>query len=67
MKVNLRMFYITSGQAFPIHPLDLTIVSNATFIPSIGANAVTTTVCVGAWQSGTSPYPGIDLVLGANF
>lgn len=55
-----------SGQAFPMHPLDLAITSNASWLPTPSLN-ITTFLCVGAYQGGASPYPDIDIVLGDNF
>ncbi|EKM58859.1 uncharacterized protein PHACADRAFT_86559, partial [Phanerochaete carnosa HHB-10118-sp] len=54
------------GQAFPMHPLDLTVLSPIIWSPTSDAN-VNITFCFGAYQIGTPPYQGVDMVLGDNF
>ncbi|KIP07540.1 hypothetical protein PHLGIDRAFT_35388 [Phlebiopsis gigantea 11061_1 CR5-6] len=63
-----NLTWYLGGQAFPTNPLDLTILTNVTLASgSATGDDLDVTLCVGAYQPGTPPYPGIDMVLGDSF
>lgn len=65
-ETSVNLTWYLGGQAFPMHPLDLTLINPLTWSPSKDLD-VDIVLCIGAYQIGTPPYPGIDMVLGDNF
>ena len=63
----LQLIVFCSGQPFPIHPLDLTFTVQDVTWDYSPSNTITTTLCLGEYQTGIAPFPGIDLVLGDGF